>query len=124
MLLGLVAADSGTARLLDHPVPEALREVVARVGALVETPLFSPNSSGRLNLQLLAEVAGLPRARVEACLETVELRDRADDRFTGYSPGTKQRLGTSRPQRSTRGAAGSRLSTRTSAARSGSASAR
>ena len=29
---------------------------------------------------LLAEVAGVPRARVEECLEMVELRERADDR--------------------------------------------
>ena len=35
----------------------------------------------------------MPRARVEECLEIVDLRDRADDRFKGYSLGMKQRLG-------------------------------
>jgi ABC-2 type transport system ATP-binding protein len=93
MLLGLISADSGDMRLLDQPVPRALPDVIGSVGALVETPLFFPNFSGRLNLRLLAETAGVPRRRVEECLELVDLRERADDRFKGYSLGMKQRLG-------------------------------
>ena len=93
VLLGLVSADSGSARLFDRPVPEALPEVIGHVGALVETPLFFPNFSGRRNLRLLAEVAGVPRARIDECLDIVDLRDRADDKFKGYSLGMKQRLG-------------------------------
>src|SRR5919205_552688 len=93
VLLGLVSADAGTARIFDRPVPQALPEVIGHVGALVETPLFFPNFSGRRNLQLLAEVAGVPRTRVEECLEIVDLRERAEDKFKGYSLGMKQRLG-------------------------------
>ena len=93
MLLGLISADTGDMRLLDQPVPRALPEVIGSVGALVETPLFFPNFSGRLNLRLLAETAGVPRPRVEECLELVDLRERADDRFKSYSLGMKQRLG-------------------------------
>jgi ABC-2 type transport system ATP-binding protein len=94
VLLGLVSSDGGgTIRLLDRPVPAGLPEVIGGVGALVETPLFFPGFSGRLNLQLLAETAGVARARVEECLELVDLTDRADDRFKGYSLGMKQRLG-------------------------------
>jgi ABC-2 type transport system ATP-binding protein len=92
-LLGLVYADSGEFRLFGKPVPQALPEVVPHIGALVETPLFFPNFSGRLNLRLLAEAAGVPNSRVEECLELVDLRSRADDRFKGYSLGMKQRLG-------------------------------
>ncbi|WP_051683769.1 ABC transporter ATP-binding protein [Blastococcus sp. URHD0036] len=94
VLLGLVAPDGRPdIRLLDRPVPAGLPDVIGGVGALVETPLFFPGFSGRLNLQLLAEAAGLPRTRVEECLEIVDLRDRAADRFKGYSLGMKQRLG-------------------------------
>src|SRR3954452_15888211 len=94
-LLGLVSADAGGGeiRLLDQPVPQGLPDVIGGVGALVETPLFFPGFSGRLNLQLLAEAAGLPKSRVEECLELVDLTDRAEDRFKGYSLGMKQRLG-------------------------------
>ena len=93
VLLGLIRADGGDLRLLGEPVPSALPEVLQQVGALVETPLFFPAFSGRLNLQLLAETAGVSRSRVEECLELVDLRDRADERFKGYSLGMKQRLG-------------------------------
>ena len=67
VLLGLISSDGGdeTIRLLDRPVPQGLPEVIGGVGALVETPLFFPGFSGRLNLQLLAEAAGVPRIRVE-----------------------------------------------------------
>ena len=92
-LLGLISADSGEMRLLGKPVPHALPEVIGDIGALVETPLFFPSFSGRLNLRLLAETAGVPRQRVEECLELVDLRGRADDRFKSYSLGMKQRLG-------------------------------
>jgi ABC-2 type transport system ATP-binding protein len=93
MLLGLVSADAGGLALLGRPVPQALPQVIGAVGALVETPLFFPSFSGRLNLQLLADTARLPHRRVEEVLEVVDLRERAEDRFKGYSLGMKQRLG-------------------------------
>ncbi|MEU2348085.1 ABC transporter ATP-binding protein [Modestobacter sp. NPDC049651] len=92
VLLGLIRPDSGEVRLLDRPVPASLPAVIGSVGALVETPLFFPGFTGRRNLQLLAETAGVPRARVDQVLEIVDLADRADDRFKGYSLGMKQRL--------------------------------
>ena len=67
--------------------------MIGGVGALVETPLFFPTFSGRLNPVLLAETAGVARARVEEGPELVGLRDRADELFKGYSLGMKQRLG-------------------------------
>ena len=93
VLLGLVRADEGELRLLDQPVPAELPSVIGGVGALVETPLFFPTFTGRLNLRLLAQTAGVPRQRVEEVLEVVELRERADELFKGYSLGMKQRLG-------------------------------
>lgn len=82
-----------TIRGLDQPVPAGLPDVIGSVGALVETPLFFPNFSGRLNLQLLGETAGISTTRVEECLEIVDLRERAGDKFKSYSLGMKQRLG-------------------------------
>ncbi len=93
LLLGLIRADAGDLRLFGRPVPEQLPAVIADIGSLVETPAFFPAFSARLNLQLLAAASGVSRTRVEECLELVGLRDRADDRFKGYSLGMKQRLG-------------------------------
>jgi ABC-2 type transport system ATP-binding protein len=93
LLLGLVRPDSGSLRMLGRSVPAELPLVMGRVGALVETPLFFPNFSGRVNLALLARASDIPRTRIDEMLELVDLRGRADDRVKGYSLGMKQRLG-------------------------------
>src|SRR5262249_56164675 len=65
-----------------------------RIGAIIETPAFYENFSGRRNLQLLASLSGgVPKKRVEEVLEIVELRDRARDPVKVYSYGMRQRLG-------------------------------
>jgi ABC-2 type transport system ATP-binding protein len=92
MLLGLARATSGSMRLFGAEVPRALPEVIDRIGAVVESPKFSPNFSGRQNLQLLARIRGLPRSRVDAAVETVGLAGREGDRYKSYSLGMKQRL--------------------------------
>jgi ABC-2 type transport system ATP-binding protein len=93
MLLGLIRPDAGSVNLLGRPVPQDLADTIGSVGALVESPLFFPTMSGRRNLELLAGVAGLGKARVEEVLEQVGLADRGRDRVKGYSLGMRQRLG-------------------------------
>jgi ABC-2 type transport system ATP-binding protein len=92
MLLGLARPTRGTMRLFGQPVPQHLPQVIGRVGAVVESPKFSPNFSGRRNLQLLAGAIGAPVSRVDAAIETVKLTGREKDRYKGYSLGMKQRL--------------------------------
>jgi ABC-2 type transport system ATP-binding protein len=89
MLVGLVRPTSGSATLLGQPAGAA----AARVGSLIEGPGFYPYLSGRDNLRVLAKYAGVRTARVEIVLDTVDLQDRADDRYSKYSLGMKQRLG-------------------------------
>ena len=92
MLLGLARPTAGTMRLFGRPVPEQLPQVIGRVGAVVESPKFSPSFSGRLNLELLADAIGAPRSQVDAAIETVALGGREHDRYKSYSLGMKQRL--------------------------------
>jgi ABC-2 type transport system ATP-binding protein len=91
-LLGLVRADSGTMRLFGREVPDALPDVIGHIGAVVESPQFFPNFSGRRNLRLLAQTAGVKRRRVDEVLEIVGLQDRAKDSVKAYSLGMRQRL--------------------------------
>ncbi len=93
LLLGLARSDGGTMTIFGRPIPSDLPQVIGRIGALVETPLFFPQFSARRNLELLASAAGLPTSRVDAMLELVDLSGRAGDRVKGYSLGMKQRLG-------------------------------
>jgi ABC-2 type transport system ATP-binding protein len=95
MLLGLVAPTSGDIGVLGRRpgTPASL----ARVGSLIEGPTFYPYLSGRHNLRVVARYAAVPSReideRVDRVLRTVELEGRADDRYTTYSLGMKQRLG-------------------------------
>src|SRR5262245_38436848 len=53
-LLGLVRPNGGTMRILGHELPSDLPVVAGRVGAIVESPQFFGNFSGRRTLKLLA----------------------------------------------------------------------
>ena len=92
MLLGLVRPTEGGATVLGIPLSDP-SSYLPRVGGLVDAPTFYPSLSGRTNLEVLAQLGGLPRSRVDAVLETVELTDRAKDPAGRYSHGMKQRLG-------------------------------
>ena len=91
MLLGLIRPTSGAATVLGKPPGTA--EGLARVGALVESPAFYPYLSGWRNLRVMARYAGVPKQRIGAVLDQVQLADRAGDKFKTYSQGMKQRLG-------------------------------
>ncbi len=94
MLLGLVPIDGGTATLLGFDVRTNLMQALARTGALVERPAFYPYLTGRQNLTLLARLAGInDQVVVDRSLHDVDLTERANAKFGGYSTGMKQRLG-------------------------------
>lgn len=94
MLLGLVRPTSG---MIKFPVRASSWEYLrarSRIGAIVETPAFYENFSGRRNLQLLASLSGgVQSKRVEEVLDIVNLRNRARDPVRVYSYGMRQRLG-------------------------------
>ncbi|GAA1058214.1 ABC transporter ATP-binding protein [Agromyces luteolus] len=98
MLLGLVGATSGTARVLGTDMPKGLDDVLPRVGALVEGPAFAPFLSGAANLARFdaADRHAPPSTRarrVAAALDRVGLSHAARKKAGAYSLGMKQRLG-------------------------------
>ncbi|WP_411375389.1 ABC transporter ATP-binding protein [Arthrobacter sp. MPF02] len=98
MLLGLAAASAGTVNLLGMEMPVRFRDVLPRVGALVEGPAFYPFLSGAANLHRLdaagpRTVPATRRARVNQALERVGLSHAAGKKVHAYSLGMKQRLG-------------------------------
>jgi ABC-2 type transport system ATP-binding protein len=98
MLLGLVAATAGGARVLGSDMPRHVDSVLPRVGALVEGPAFSPYLSGEANLHRFdAADRRAPRrtrsARVADALDRVGLSHAARKKVHAYSLGMKQRLG-------------------------------
>lgn len=98
MLLGLVGATAGDARVLGRDMPRNLDTVLPRVGALVEGPAFAPFLSGAANLHRFdaADRHASPAtrgARVAAALDRVGLSHAARKKAGAYSLGMKQRLG-------------------------------
>jgi ABC-2 type transport system ATP-binding protein len=92
VLLGLIAASSGTGTVLGESIehPERFAD---RVGALIEAPALVGSLTGRDNLRSLAALRGLPSSRIDAVIATVGLAGRDNDRASTYSLGMKQRLG-------------------------------
>ena len=95
LLFGLLAPDAGAVELFDRPLGSADAINLDGVAGFVEEPSFYPYLSGRVNLELLAELDRSPeaRARVDEVLAQVGLAGRAGDRVNGYSTGMRQRLG-------------------------------
>jgi ABC-2 type transport system ATP-binding protein len=98
MLLGLLRPTEGDARVLGSRMPQALDDVLPRVGALVEGPAFSPYLTGEQNLRRFDAAdrhapAGTRAARVAEALEKVGLSQAAAKKAHAYSLGMKQRLG-------------------------------
>ena len=93
VLVGLIRPDAGVVELFGKPYDWSQRQILHRVGALIEEPAFYPYLSGRDNLRVMARYRGLGDEEVTAVLDRVDLVTRGDDRFRTYSLGMKQRLG-------------------------------
>jgi ABC-2 type transport system ATP-binding protein len=94
LLFGLVAADEGEIELFGRPLGAADSVCLDGVAGFVEEPTFYPYLSGRMNLELYAELdGGADAGRIEEVLEQVGLATRGGDRVSGYSTGMRQRLG-------------------------------
>ena len=94
ILFGLVAPDAGEVELFGTPLDTAVPGALDGVAGFVEDPSFYPYLSGRVNLELLAELDGSRETdRIDTVLELVGLGRRGQDRVGGYSTGMKQRLG-------------------------------
>ena len=100
LLNGLLSPDDGAVHVLGlEPVKDgpALRR---RTGVLTETPSLDERLTGRENLEIYAELYGVPRtevpSRIESLLVGFELAHRAEEKAGAYSKGMKQRLALAR----------------------------
>lgn len=92
MLLGLAAADHGTATIGGTAYRD-LTDPARTLGVVLEPNAFHPGRSGRNHLRIQAEATGIPATQVEEVLRSVDLKPSAADRRVGtYSLGMKQRL--------------------------------
>jgi ABC-2 type transport system ATP-binding protein len=92
MLLGLIRPTSGTGSILGGGLEDPA-SYLHRVGALIESPAFYPQLSGRDNLKTLARLGRIPSSAIDPVLDRTGMTARAGDKYRTYSLGMKQRLG-------------------------------
>ncbi|GCE05177.1 ABC transporter ATP-binding protein [Dictyobacter aurantiacus] len=99
MLLGLIHPTSGQVTTLGYAMSDEKQRYRAlqHVGAIVEQPVFYPFLTGRENLRGVATFGCMARnqateERIEEVLELVDMATRANDSYSKYSLGMKQRL--------------------------------
>ena len=93
LLLGLTRPTAGEVFLFGMPLPGNEKEILPRVGSLIESPGFYPNLTGTENLKFFATLRGIPRSgAIREALDLVGLPYRDKKLFSQYSMGMKQRL--------------------------------
>jgi ABC-2 type transport system ATP-binding protein len=92
VILGLDAADSGTALIGGRPY-RTLRHPLSHVGALLDAAALQPSRSARNHLLWLAYSQGLTARRVDEVIDQAGLRSVIRRKAGGYSLGMRQRLG-------------------------------
>lgn len=90
LLLGLIRPDAGRVHVFGE---ELHRQLLGRIGSLVETPSLYPHLTGRENLDVTRRQIGAARASIHRVLAIVRLTSAADRLLREYSLGMKQRLG-------------------------------
>ena len=93
MLLGLTTPTSGKIKIFGKNIRENEKEILPRIGSLIESPGFYPNLTATKNLKIFADLRGLKDSKyIKGALELVNLPYRDKKLFSQYSLGMKQRL--------------------------------
>ncbi len=95
MLLSLIRPTEGQIRIFGLDLSTHRKEILQRIGAIIEKPDLYKYLTALENLNLFATMSGLKLKRKQLMdkLEKVGLAERADSKIKTYSQGMKQRLG-------------------------------
>ena len=94
MLLGLVHPTAGSVALLGRTLTERTRlELLRQTGSLIESPAGYLHLTAQENLEIVADLKGVPHKDISRVLDIVHLTQDRNRRVGQYSLGMKQRLG-------------------------------
>lgn len=94
MLLSITKPTSGKINIFGKDISENEKQILPRIGNLIESPGFYPNLTGTENLKIFAELRGVPQKNaIKDALNLVSLPYKDKKLFSEYSLGMKQRLG-------------------------------
>lgn len=94
MLLGLIHPTAGRVRLLGQELTEKSRlPLLRQTGSLIESPAGYLHLTAQENLEIVADLKGVPHKDIGRVLDIVHLTQDHSRRVGQYSLGMKQRLG-------------------------------
>jgi len=94
MLLGLTPPARGRARRRGQKLPEKTRlPLLRQTGSLIESPAGYLHLTAQENLEIVADLKGVPHKDIGRVLDIVHLTQDRSRRVGQYSLGMKQRLG-------------------------------
>ena len=94
MLLGLIHPTAGRVRLLGQELTEKSRlPLLRQTGSLIESPAGYLHLTAQENLEIVADLKGVPHKDIGLVLDIVHLTQDRSRRVGQYSLGMKQRLG-------------------------------
>lgn len=95
MLLTLIKPTAGSISIFGKELNSNRKEILKKIGAIVEKPDFYTYLSAYDNLELLGRISGcdVSKNKIMSILELVGLKERAKSKVKTYSHGMKQRLG-------------------------------
>ncbi|MCB9258614.1 MAG: ABC transporter ATP-binding protein [Ignavibacteriales bacterium] len=95
MLLTLIKPTSGNIKIFGKELNKNRKEILSRIGAIVEKPDFYLYLSAKKNLEILSKISGkeIPKSKIMEMLKLVGLDKRANSKVKTFSHGMKQRLG-------------------------------
>jgi ABC-type multidrug transport system ATPase subunit len=95
MLLTLIRPDSGDIRIFGLDLKTHRKEILSRVGAIIERPDMYKYLTALENLRIFSTMSGvhLTDKKLMEQLDMVGLKERAHSKVKTYSQGMKQRLG-------------------------------
>lgn len=97
MLAGLIKPSHGQIEIFGENLFTHQKEILRRIGFIVEVPGFYENLTARENLLINAKIMGIHKKNaIEETLEIVGLQDETKKLVGKYSLGMKQRLGIAR----------------------------
>lgn len=94
MLVGLIAPNRGTIKIMGKDIQKERESALRNVGCIVENPDMYNDFTGMENLRFYADMYGnVSKSRIDELVEIIGLKDRINDKVKRYSLGMKQRLG-------------------------------
>lgn len=94
LLLGLIHPTAGSVRLLGQQVNDRNRlSLLRQTGSLIESPSGYGHLTGQENLEIIADLKGVPHKDIARVLDIVHLSADRNRKVGHYSLGMKQRLG-------------------------------